>query len=167
VSDRTHWNKKYRDDHTPRHINARLIQFAPLLKTGRVLDLAGGMGQNGAYLAAHSDAFRVINADASDEALARAPRNIARVVVETGALPFPKNCFDTIFNIRFFDPRVKFLSISPTVALSFLKHSRLPTPRIIPLSTPRFIFTSTAFPKFFKVSKFCINKKRMMGHRCT
>lgn len=106
--DRHRWNKKYRADFQTARVNPNLIQFASLLKTGRVLDLAGGLGQNGAWLAAQSDAFRVIEADASDEALSHAPVEIARVAADAAALPFPKHCFDTILNIRFYDPRVIF-----------------------------------------------------------
>lgn len=107
-SDRARWNEKYRAEFRHGQVNERLTQSAHLLKRGRVLDLAGGLGQNGAWLASHSNEFRIINADLSDEALARAAPGIARVVVEAAALPFPRHRFDTLLNIRFYDPRIVF-----------------------------------------------------------
>lgn len=108
MDDRARWNQKYIAEFQSARVNLNLIQFAHHLKTGRVLDLAGGLGQNGAWLANLSDAYCVIDADTSDEALRRAPSNIARVAVDAGALPFRANSFDTILNVRFYDPRVIF-----------------------------------------------------------
>ncbi|MCC7164306.1 MAG: class I SAM-dependent methyltransferase [Anaerolineae bacterium] len=107
-SDRARWNKKYLEILTQTDVNPTLERYANLLKAGRVLDLAGGLGQNGAWLAGRSDTFRVINADISEVGLCRASAGVARVVVDAGALPFPKNSFDTILNFRFYDPRVRF-----------------------------------------------------------
>lgn len=107
--DRARWNQKYQTETAPRRVNERLARYAHLLTAGRVLDLAGGVGQNGAWLATFSNAFwLVVNVDVSDEALAQASSNVARVLVDAGVLPFAKNCFDTILNIRFFDPRIVF-----------------------------------------------------------
>lgn len=106
--DRDRWNARYRDGVSPARVNPDLIRYASLLKPGRVLDVAGGLGQNGAWLAALSTAFRVVNADVSDQALVRAPKEIACVVADAGALPFKPNSFDTILNLRFFDPRLTF-----------------------------------------------------------
>ncbi len=108
MNDRVRWNKKYRAEFQHGRINANLMRYAHLLKRGRVLDLAGGLGQNGAWLASQSNAFCIINADISEEGLLRAPKETARVVVDAAQLPFPNHSFDTILNVRFFDPRVNF-----------------------------------------------------------
>lgn len=108
TSDVLRWNKKYRDEIYHARVNANLMQYAHLLKRGRVLDLAGGLGQNSAWLASYSNTFRVINADLSEEGLRRAAQETARVVADAAQLPFPKNSFDTILNVRFYDARVRF-----------------------------------------------------------
>ncbi len=108
LDDRTRWNTKYRDEIHHANVNANLVRYAHLLKRGRVLDLAGGLGQNGAWLASQSNAFRVINTDISEEGASRASNKTARVVADAARLPFPNHTFDTILNVRFFDPRVKF-----------------------------------------------------------
>lgn len=89
-------------------VNPNLVRFVNLLQEGRVLDLAGGLGQNGAWLANYSDTFRVINADIAEQGLLKASREVARVVVDANALPFPANTFDTILNFRFYEPRLRF-----------------------------------------------------------
>lgn len=107
-TDRVRWNKKYLHDQPHMGVNPNLVRFAPQLKTGRVLDLAGGLGQNGAWLANYSDAFHVVNADLAEQGLSRASSDTSRVVVDSGALPFPRHTFDTILNFRFYDPRIQF-----------------------------------------------------------
>lgn len=107
-SDRARWNKKYLGVQPQMDVNANLVRYAHLLKAGYALDLAGGLGQNGAWLAGYSDSFRVINADISEEGLSKASPDTARVVVDASTLPFPKNSFDTILNFRFYEPHVKF-----------------------------------------------------------
>jgi hypothetical protein len=111
VNDRLRWNEKYREDIKQARVNPALVHFAHLLKPGWVLDLAGGLGQNGAWLAAQSDAFRVIDGDISDEGLSLAPRELGRVVLDAGALPFLPNQFDTVLNLKFYDPRVQFAEL--------------------------------------------------------
>lgn len=108
MSDQIRWNAKYRAEIHEAQVNENLKRLAHRLKPGRTLDLAGGLGQNGAWLAAQSPVYRVINADISDEALFNAPAAIFRVNADVGALPFPKNCFDTLLNIRFYDRRIRF-----------------------------------------------------------
>jgi len=85
-----------------------LAQFANLLKPGRVLDLAGGMGQNARWLAEQSAQWRVVVTDISDKGLAFAASHSPCVLADAGALPFPPNVFDTLLCTRFFDPRVQF-----------------------------------------------------------
>jgi hypothetical protein len=119
-ADRKRWNEKYRIEIYEARVNENLIRYAHLLKRGRVLDLAGGLGQNGAWLAGQSSEYRVIDADIAVEGLVRAAPGIGRVAAEATALPFVPHCFDTVLNIRFFEPRVKFselLSIGGTVFL--------------------------------------------------
>lgn len=106
--DRTRWDKKYTHEIHTANVNENLMRYAPLLQRGWVLDLAGGPGQNGAWLEAQADGFRVVDADISEVALGRASREIGRVNADAGALPFRPNTFDTILNFRFYDPRIIF-----------------------------------------------------------
>ena len=50
MDDRTRWNERYRAGDGPTRVNARLQEYLYLLKRGRALDLAGGMGQNAQLL---------------------------------------------------------------------------------------------------------------------
>ncbi len=97
-SDRERWNARYRAGDGPTNINPRLREYLPLLKRGRALDLACGIGQHAALLSE----WRVILADISDDALARARGT--RVLCDVCALPFRAETFDTIICTRFFDP---------------------------------------------------------------
>jgi SAM-dependent methyltransferase len=101
-SDRERWNARYRADDGPTTINPRLREYLPLLKRGRALDLACGIGQNAELLRE----WRVILADISDEALHRARG--ARVMCDARALPFCAESFATIICTRFFDPHIEF-----------------------------------------------------------
>lgn len=107
-SDRTRWNDKYRGEHVPRSVNPRLKQLVHFLSPGRVLDLAGGMGQNARWLAEQSPRRQPVVADISDAALHQASPRIARVLCDASALPFAPHSFDTILCTRFFDARVHF-----------------------------------------------------------
>ncbi len=102
MDDRVRWNERYRVGQGPTRVNPRLQKYLPLLKRGRALDLAAGVGQNAQLLTEWS----VILADLSEEALARAQGQ--RVQCDSGALPFPSHTFDTVICTRFFDPRVHF-----------------------------------------------------------
>lgn len=106
--DRLRWNEKYRGEHLPRSINKRLTRLAHLLKPGRVLDLAGGMGQNVRWLTEQSAQWRAVVSDISDEGLSHAAPYVPCVLADAIALPFPRNIFDTILCTRFFDDRVHF-----------------------------------------------------------
>lgn len=109
MSERERWNDRYRGENAPRRVNENLVRHAPLLKRGRLLDLAGGMGQNARWLIEQSPgAWRAVVTDISDEALASAPPEPSRVLADAAALPFPFAVFDTILCIRFFDARVHF-----------------------------------------------------------
>lgn len=109
VDDRSRWNERYRGENAPRSVNENLIRYAPLLKRGRVLDLAGGMGQNAQWLVNHaSGEWRAVVTDISDEGVAHAPPTLPRVLADALALPFSPPTFDTILCVRFFDERVNF-----------------------------------------------------------
>jgi tellurite methyltransferase len=105
MDDRTRWNERYRAGEGPTRINPRLYKYLHLLKRGRALDLAGGIGQNAALL----KAWDVILVDISEQALARASGN--RVQADALALPFPPNAFDTIICTYFFEPRMNFCDL--------------------------------------------------------
>jgi SAM-dependent methyltransferase len=109
--DRIRWNEKYSDERRLGSVNRNLVRHVSWLKPGRVLDLAGGLGQNGAWLESYSPSFRAVNVDISDEALARAPQSSARVAADAGALPFRPYSFDTVLCIRFLDLRVDFSAL--------------------------------------------------------
>ncbi len=105
MDDRTRWNEKYRTGQGPTTINPRLEQCLPLLKRGRALDLACGIGQNAQLLVG----WDVVLVDISEEALVRASG--LRVQADAAALPFLPSTFDTIINTRFFEPRVDFYQL--------------------------------------------------------
>lgn len=109
MSERERWNARYRGENAPRRVNENLVRCAPLLKRGRLLDLAGGIGQNARWLIDQSPgAWRAVVTDLSDEALTSAAVRLPRVLADAAALPFPLAVFDTILCVRFFDARVNF-----------------------------------------------------------
>lgn len=95
MRDRESWNERYRTGRGPTTLNPRLQRYRHMLKPGRALDLACGIGQNAELLAG----WDLILTDLADEALARAPG--ARVLADAAALPFPPATFDTIVCTRF------------------------------------------------------------------
>jgi SAM-dependent methyltransferase len=103
--DRTRWNERYLVGEGPTRVNARLRTYLRLLKRGRALDLAGGLGQNSQLLAE----WDTILIDISEQALTRAGGN--RVQADATSLPFPPNTFDTIICTYFFEPRVNFFEL--------------------------------------------------------
>lgn len=106
--DRYRWNERYRSGAGATGLNPRLVKYHSLLKRGWLLDLAGGIGQNAAWLVEHGEGWRAVVADLSDEALANAPRTLARVQCDAAALPFKLHAFDTVLCSRFYDARVVF-----------------------------------------------------------
>lgn len=109
-SNRATWDERYRSGKdVPRSVNVNLMQHAAQLKPGRLLDLAGGLGQNAQWVAEHvPGAWRVVIADFAIEALRRAPPHLARVLCDAAALPFVPFVFDTILCVRFYDRRIQF-----------------------------------------------------------
>ncbi len=99
MNDRERWNARYRAGAGPTEISPRLREHLHLLKRGRALDLACGIGQNAELLRE----WRVVLADLSDQALTRV-RGV-RVLCDARALPFRAESFDTIICTRFFEPR--------------------------------------------------------------
>lgn len=150
MQDRTRWDKKYRDEIHDARVNANLMRYADLMKRGRVLDLAGGLGQNGAWLVSQSREFRVINADISEEGLSRAPKEIARVVADAAQLPFPNRSFDTILNIRFFDPRVNFSQQLTRGGTVFFETFTTTDQKYRPDFNPAFLFDPARIPEIFR-----------------
>lgn len=100
VDDRARWNQRYGAGRGPTHVNPRLQEYLHLLKRGRLLDLACGIGQNAELLGE----WNVVLADISDQALARSHGN--RVQADALALPFFPGAFDTIVCTYFFERRV-------------------------------------------------------------
>lgn len=109
MKERERWNARYRGERAPRSVNENLMRHAARLTRGRLLDLAGGMGQNAQWLIDHAPGeWRAVVVDLSDQALDAAPPGLPRVLADAAALPFAPPRFDTILCIRFFDERVNF-----------------------------------------------------------
>lgn len=108
--DRTRWNAKYRAGlHPP--LSVRLIMHLGRLTPGMALDVAAGIGENASVLALRG--WRVVAADLSDEAVARARRRASELkadlhVVQADAtrLPFRHGAFDTVVCTYFLDRSV-------------------------------------------------------------
>ncbi len=104
--DRARWNAKHRaGGHALPSIP--LLIYQGRLAPGRALDLAGGLGENAALLALAG--WRVVLADLSDEAVARARRRAAELkaevrFVQADALRLPfRGPFDLIVACRFLE----------------------------------------------------------------
>jgi len=115
MDDRTRWNEKYRAGRGPRWVNARLQQFLPRMRPGRVLDLAGGVGANARLFAGSL----VVVADISDEALRLAPGS--RVLADAVALPFAAGTFDSVVCTYFYEPRVDLAALLTPGGTLFLE----------------------------------------------
>lgn len=164
--DRARWNQKYKTENAPRRVNERLVRYAQLLTPGRVLDLGGGVGQNGAWLTTNSKAFRlVVNADVSDEALAHASPKVAPVLVDAGALPFAKTCFDTILNIRFFDSRAIFSEWLAPGGTVFFETFSTADAKYRPDFNPAHRFDLALIPVLFRGLDILVNQETDDGAR--
>jgi tellurite methyltransferase len=144
----------YRGAHAPRSVNKNLLKFAHLLKRGRMLDLAGGIGQNALWLAEHFfgeyflDAHAVV-ADISDEALSQASPRIARVLCDANVLPFPQYAFDTILCTRFYDARVNFSELLTHGGTVFFETFTQGDLKYRPAFNPAHRFDVNTLPEFF------------------
>jgi tellurite methyltransferase len=144
MEDRTRWNERYRVGEGPTRVNARLQKYLHLLKRGRALDLAGGMGQNAQLLAD----WRVILTDISEQALARARGD--RVQANALALPFPPNTFDTIVCTYFFEPRVNFIELLNPGGTLFFETYTLADAKYRPDFNPAHRFNPSEIGVIFK-----------------
>lgn len=111
MDDCIRWNLKYSSDRAEREVNANLKRAFAQLTRGRVLDLAGGVGQNSAWLAAQDKGFWVVVTDVSDVALERVGNQCARVQADARCLPFAPASFATILCIRYFEAQVDFAAL--------------------------------------------------------
>lgn len=107
-SDREHWDSAYARKSSTAEPAPFVVEHAPLLPRGRVLDLASGSGRNACFLAERG--LRVVAVDASKAALTNAalashPR-ILRVLMDLDAPAFRSNAFDAIVNVNFLDRRL-------------------------------------------------------------
>ncbi len=149
MSDRARWNQKYCGDNAPRRVNPRLKQFAHLFRPGRVLDLAGGLGQNAQWLTTQSAQWRAVVADISDAALEQAPPSLARVLCDVAALPFPAHAFDAILCTRFFDARVIFSEWLAPGGVVFFETFTVADAKYNPAFNPAHRFDLAAVPQIF------------------
>ncbi|MBI4670496.1 MAG: methyltransferase domain-containing protein [Chloroflexi bacterium] len=165
LDDRARWNKKYRGAQAPRRVNKRLTRLAHLLKPGRVLDLAGGMGQNARWLAEQSAQWRVVVSDISDEGLSHAAPYLPCVLANACALPFPPNIFDTILCTRFFDPRVNFAALLAPGGTVFFETFTVADQRYYPAFNPAHRFDPATIPAYFANLELLHLQETDNGHR--
>jgi hypothetical protein len=164
-SDRARWNDKYRGDHVPRSVNPRLQRLARLLKPGRVLDLAGGMGQNARWVSEQSTHWRVVIADISDTALHRASPHLARILCDASALPFAPHSFDTILCTRFFDARVHFAEWLARDGTVFFETFTTADAKYYPDFNPAHRFDLATVPRIFGDLEILHLQETDDGHR--
>lgn len=164
--DRSSWNDKYRaEQEHQRRVNPTLVRLAPQLTVGRALDLAGGFGQNGAWLARFDPRFRVVNADLSDVGLARATPAAARVLADAGALPFPPATFETVLCFRFFDARVRFADLLAPGGTVLFQTYTLADAKYRPDFNPAHRFDLAALPTIFRDLELLDVTETDDGHR--
>ncbi len=159
MDDRTRWNERYRTGYGPRRVNARLAHYLHLLKRGRALDLACGVGQNAALLSE----WIVILVDLADEALEQA-RGL-RVQADAGALPFPPHTFDTIINTHFFDPRVNFRELLTTGGTLFFETFTQADIKYRPDLEPAHRFDLSRVPELLRGFDILVQKETDDGDR--
>lgn len=144
MNDRIRWNDKYRAGQGPDKKNARLEKYLGLLKHGRALDLAGGLGQNAGLL----EGWAVVNADISDEALRRALG--LRVLADANALPFAPESFDTIICTNFFEPKTNYAALLTSGGTIFFETFTLADQKYRPDFNRTFLLDPTQIPTLFK-----------------
>lgn len=144
MDDRTRWNERYLAGEGPTRVNPRLRTYLHLLKRGRALDLAGGMGQNSQLLAEWDTTL----VDISEQALARARGH--RVQAEATALPFSPGTFDTIICTYFYDPRVNMYDLLTPGGTLFFETYTLADAKYRPDFNPAHRFDPSQIPIIFK-----------------
>jgi SAM-dependent methyltransferase len=106
-ADADRWNARYRVEragYTPHPQDALLAYAQYLPVTGRVLDLAMGLGGSAGWLAARG--FRVVGVDLSEVAVQRAHARYPKIetcVADCTQLAFSENSFDVILNFYYLD----------------------------------------------------------------
>ena len=143
-SDRVRWNARYGQGRGPRLVNPRLREYRAWLRPGRVLDLAGGVGQNAQLF---PDSV-VILVDLSDEALAQATGR--RVQADANALPFPPGTFDCIVCTYFFEPRVDLAALLVPGGTLFFETYTLADGKYRPDFNPAHRFDPAARASYFR-----------------
>lgn len=106
-SDRTRWNRKYRDVKTVPKPSSTVERFAKRAPAGRALDIASGMGANSRFLAGLG--FTVDAVDISDVALARlagVDPNIRPICADLDDFDIPVSRYSLIVNTHFLDRRL-------------------------------------------------------------
>jgi hypothetical protein len=144
MDDRTRWNDRYRAGDGPDHKNARLEKYRGMLKRGRALDLAGGLGQNAELLGN----WTVVNVDISDEALKRA--HGLRVLADANALPFALELFDTIICTNFFEPKINYAALLTSGGTLFFETFTLADQKYRPGFNSTFLLDPAQIPMLFK-----------------
>lgn len=164
-NDRARWNERYRGSDAPRRVHGTLKQHAHVLKPGRILDLAGGVGQNALWLIHHLSDSSAVVADISDTALLQASPQIARVLCDAFALPFPLHSFDTILCTRFFDARVRFADWLTRGGTVFFETYTTADAKYYPDFNPAHRFDLAAIPQIFAELEILYLQETDDGHR--
>lgn len=108
-SDRSHWNLRYTERPWPHEPSRWLVECAGLLPPpGRALDVAGGTGRNGLWLARHGWSVTIV--DVSDVALAQALERadeehltVATLSADLSVDPFPAGPWNLIALFHYLD----------------------------------------------------------------
>jgi SAM-dependent methyltransferase len=164
-NDRTRWNETYRGEKAPRSLNENLTRLAHWFKPGRILDLAGGMGQNALWLIEQLPNSRAVVADISDEALRQASPSLARVLCDASALPFARHSFDTILCTRFFDAHVHFWEWLARGGVVFFETYTQADAKYRPDFNPAHHFDLAAIPTYFAGLEILYQQETDDGHR--
>ncbi len=164
-SDRARWNKRYATDNAPRRVHENLKHHAHLLKPGRILDLAGGIGQNAQWLAGQLPNSRAIVADISDDALRQAAPSLARVLCDSSAIPFAPHSFDTILCTRFFDPHLQFAEWLAPHSTIFFETYTTADAKYHPEFNPAHRFDAAEIPAYFSDCEILYQHETDTGKR--
>ncbi len=107
LTDRIHWNEKYRKQDSPREAAEVVRRFAVLAPGRRALDVAAGNGRNALFLAGQG--FTVDAVDISEVGLSRFagkhPR-VRPVCVDLDGFDIPRERYDLIVNILYVNRRL-------------------------------------------------------------
>ena len=159
MDDRIRWNDKYRAGKGPDRRNSRLAKYRGLLKRGRALDLAGGLGQNAELL----ENWTVVNLDISDEALKRA-RGL-RLLGNANAPPFARESFDTIICTNFFESKIDYAALLTSGGTLFFETFTLADQQYRPGFNPAFLLDPAQAPQLFKEFETLVCEETDNGER--